>query len=236
MSEDRDSRREAHYQESAWDLATQLVAAEDEIARLKQEHVHGEFRRWSKTARLFRDIVISEKIDGTNAGIHISETGEVAAQSRNKIITPESDNYGFARWVHGNAESLAYILGPGLHFGEWWGQGIQRRYDMGEKRFSLFNTSRWTALEDRDGVEESPAFRALETGLVGTIDAVPVLYEGPFSEARIRHALLGLESLGSVAAPGFMNPEGICVYHTQSRGIFKVTLDHNDAGKWEVDG
>ena len=32
----------------------------------------------------------------------------------------------------------------------------------------------------------------------------------------------------------FMNPEGICIYHTQTRGVMKVTLDHNDAGKWEA--
>ncbi|MFD6361860.1 hypothetical protein ACFWFX_18710 [Streptomyces roseolus] len=33
---------------------------------------------------------------------------------------------------------------------------------------------------------------------------------------------------------GFMNPEGICICHTQTRQVMKVTLDHNDAGKWEA--
>src|ERR1035437_8585597 len=62
-----------------------------------------------KIARLNRDIVITEKIDGTNAAIGIvelpqSEEGsvmyEVYAQSRNRIITPgKGDHAGFAAWV-----------------------------------------------------------------------------------------------------------------------------------------
>ena len=31
-----------------------------------------------------------------------------------------------------------------------------------------------------------------------------------------------------------MSPEGICVYHSQTRSVFKVTLDNNDKGKWEA--
>lgn len=190
-----------------------------------------EFKPWPKTARLFRDIVITEKLDGTNAAIHIDDAGRVAAQSRNRLVTPEADNYGFATWVHANAADLAYILGPGLHFGEWWGQGIQRRYGLEEKRFSLFNTARWW-----DGVDEgqgtSMASRAEGTVLRDQIAAVPVIYAGVFSDARIHHALMSLKLHGSHAAPGFMNPEGICVYHSQSKNVFKVTLDHNDAGKW----
>ncbi|MFD9442141.1 RNA ligase family protein [Streptomyces sp. NPDC060001] len=216
-----------------------------------------EFTPWPKTSRLFRDIVVTEKLDGTNAAVHISKgtavdnpmvfevyplkPGEVyhdgyvwhvSAQSRKRIITPESDNYGFARWVGDNAAELIGIFGPGLHFGEWWGQGIQRRYDMPGKVFSLFNTERWFKTGD-DGLD-SMATRAELSSLAGQVRAVPVIYQGVFSEARINHALLSLKAHGSHAAPGFMNPEGICIFHTQTRGVMKVTLDHNDAGKWEA--
>lgn len=184
------------------------------------------FQEWPKTKRLFRDIVITEKLDGTNAGIHVSEDGRVAAQSRNRMITPEHDNYGFARWVDENREEIARILGPGLHFGEFWGRGIARKYGLTARRFSLFNTARY--------VEQFPM---LENGLElegGSLDVVPVLYEGPFSEAEITSWLESLRKYGSVAAPGFMNPEGICIFHTQTRMVLKVTLDANDAGKWEA--
>jgi hypothetical protein len=193
-----------------------------------------EFTPWPKTARLFRDVVITEKLDGTNAAIHIDCASNVAAQSRNRLITPTFDNYGFATWVHENVVDLAYILGPGLHFGEWWGREIQRGYGLKGKRFSLFNTERWYKTGP-DGLD-SMATRAGNTllGIDGVIGAVPVLYQGAFSEGAVLWALENLKSDGSQAAPGFMNPEGICVYHSQSKNVFKVTLDHNDAGKWEA--
>ncbi|MGW6638481.1 RNA ligase family protein [Streptomyces cyaneofuscatus] len=210
-----------------------------------------DFREWPKTPRLFREIVITEKLDGTNAAIHIERLPDnklhmadhtrltyvdgqwygLAAQSRKRMITPQDDNYGFARWVHENAADLVTILGPGLHFGEWWGQGIQRRYGMDRKMFSLFNTSRWREVDESN---TSPELRALDASVGAQIDAVPVLYSGQFDETEIRQQLYYLQLGGSKAAPGFMNPEGICVYHSQTRSVFKVTLDANDAGKWEA--
>ncbi len=215
-----------------------------------------EFVEWPKTKRLFRDIVITEKLDGTNSAIHISAGYEVAhpslfelkpgeaivdgrlyrlsAQSRKRIITPgkTSDNYGFAAWVYDNAADLVRILGEGLHYGEWYGKGIQRGYGLDGRRFALFNTARWFATGE-DGLD-SMSTRAETSALAGQIGAVPVIYVGVFSEARINHALLSLKTHGSHAAPGFMNPEGVCIFHTQTRNVFKVTLDNQDAGKWEV--
>ncbi|WP_282203907.1 RNA ligase family protein [Kitasatospora fiedleri] len=190
-----------------------------------------EFTAWPKTARLFRDVTITEKLDGTNAGIHISEDGQVVAQSRKRLLTPEADNYGFARWVADNAAELTYILGPGLHFGEWWGAGIQRRYGLTERRFSLFNVDRWFKA-DPGGT--SMCARAEQSSLDDVVDAVPVMYRGPFSESVIVRAMTNLREEGSFAVSGFMNPEGICVYHSQSRDVYKVTLDNNDRGKWEA--
>jgi hypothetical protein len=185
-----------------------------------------EFTPWPKTKRLFRDITVTEKLDGTNAAVHVVENPElpgtyaVSAQSRNRLVYPGDDNYGFAAWVAENASALAELLGPGLHFGEWWGRGIQRGYGLAERRFSLFNTD---------------VHRHTYGDLGGVIvTAVPVLYQGTFSEARIRSALGRLQLCGSVAAAGFMNPEGVCVWHSQTRQVLKVTLDSNDAGKWET--
>lgn len=190
-----------------------------------------EFKEWGKTHRLFRDIVVTEKIDGTNACVIFEKadgasTGhladhlyEVGAQSKNRLITPEKDNYFFARWVYSNAEELFKLLGPGRHYGEWWGAGIQRRYDQATKRFSLFNTEKHSGLNNIVG------------GVM--VDAVPVLYQGMFSEEAIMDSARALKDFGSVAAPGFMNPEGICIYHTQADRVMKFTFDNNDKSKWE---
>ena len=83
-----------------------------------------EFQEFGKIARLSRECTITEKIDGTNASIFIGENGEFLIGSRSRWITPEEDNYGFAKWALTNKEELLK-LGVGHHFGEWWGIGIQ---------------------------------------------------------------------------------------------------------------
>jgi len=209
-----------------------------------------EFQAWPKTSRFFRDIVITEKIDGTNAAVQIikadnlthwyhedgtrswfdpqpldavmleSESYVVYAQSRNRLIDVKNDNAGFAGWVQKHAAELVTFLGEGTHFGEWWGSGIQRGYGLskGEKHFSLFNTHR---------------FEEIQTVSDDLVRCVPVLFQGPMEQQAITFALEHLETYGSEAAPAFPKPEGICIYHTSSRLVQKVTLDNNDAGKWE---
>jgi hypothetical protein len=93
-----------------------------------------EFKAWPKIARLNRRMIITEKIDGTNAAVIVTEGGQVYAQSRTRLITPgkTTDNFGFAAWVEQNKVFLAERLGPGYHYGEWWGVGIQRGYGLRE--------------------------------------------------------------------------------------------------------
>lgn len=168
------------------------------------------FQAFPKIARLCRDVIVTEKIDGTNASIWIDGVGTVRAASRNRFITTEDDNFGFARWVRDNEDELRR-LGPGSHFGEWWGKGIQRGYGVPDKRFSLFNVSRW--LDDA----ARPA----------CCRVVPIMYQGPMTQfmGGLNHVLADLASAGSLAAPGFMQPEGIVVFHASANVLFKRTLD-----------
>lgn len=172
-----------------------------------------EFREFPKIARLNREVIVTEKIDGTNAAVVITEDGQIGAQSRSRIITPEDDNFGFAKWVQENADELRK-LGPGHHFGEWWGKGIQRGYGLTEKRFSLFNVSRWS----------DPAVRP------ACCHVVPVLAMSTGFEAAYV-ALDSLRHAGSVAAPGFMKPEGVVAFHAQGNLMFKATIEKDEEWK-----
>lgn len=158
-----------------------------------------EFQPFPKIARLNRECVITEKIDGTNAQVSIDDDGVIMAGSRSRWITPgkSTDNYGFAAWVQDNADELRK-LGPGNHFGEWWGSGIQGGYGLpkGEKRFSLFNVALW---EDNNLRPDC-------------CRVVPTLYRGPFSTLAVEDAVRRLRDYGSIAAPGFMKPKGIIVW------------------------
>lgn len=188
------------------------------------------FTPFPSIARLSRDVVVTEKLDGTNAQIHITETGQVFAGSRSRWITPEVDNYGFARWVKDNEDTLR-LLGPGSHFGEWWGAGIQRRYGLSEKRFSLFNAGRWSSeMNNNFNIDNrlATSTRCIE---VPCCHVVPVLLRWTFDTTKIDATLASLATNGSVAAPGFMQPEGIVVYHTKSDTLYKKTLDKNDRHK-----
>lgn len=169
-----------------------------------------EFEAFPSIPRLKQGCTITEKIDGTNAQVLISDDGtEILAGSRNRWLTLEADNFGFARWVEENRVDLLK-LGPGRHFGEWWGSGIQRRYGLQEKRFSLFNTGRWTVPD---------------VILPACVGLVPILYQGDFSTNVIEEQLALLKERGSTAAPGFMDPEGIVIYLPAARQLFKATLD-----------
>lgn len=180
------------------------------------------YPRFSPIPRLFKDTVITEKIDGTNGMIEILECGTVRAGSRTRYVKIGDDNYGFAGWVKQNEDELRDFLGPGRHYGEWFGQKIQRTYGLTERRFALFNTRRW--FDPRSTPSGSNACPPCCT-------VVPVLYNGVFEHSAIDKALDRLKREGSVLVPGFKNPEGIVVFHTASQGLYKVTLDNNDAHK-----
>lgn len=166
------------------------------------------FPTFRKIPRLSRPIIITEKIDGTNAVIYIGEDGEFKTGSRNRWITPEDDNHGFSSWAYGNISELL-SLGPGLHYGEWWGCGIQRGYGQASKRFSLFKS------------DNIPA----------CCETVPILYSGNFSMEAVDATLAELEQSGSKCAPGFMHPEGIVLYHSAANVRFKKTIDDDDFAK-----
>jgi RNA ligase len=191
-----------------------------------------EFQPWPKTPRLFRDVIVTEKIDGTNAAVVIEQTDQVdftavatpivggvtynvAAQSRSRLLGLDKgeNNHGFARWVAENAQTLVRDLGDGRHFGEWWGQGIQRGYGLNHKRFSLFNVTKWWGVNTTIGFDTE------------NLTVVPCLYTGLLTERTVESISGLLSDSGSAAAPGFMNPEGICVFHTASRQVYKYTLD-----------
>lgn len=196
-----------------------------------------EFKAFPKMPRWSRDISITEKIDGSNASVLIHELPEgeetpawvaldpyliahvgrrlVYAGKRTAWCTPDKDNFGFATWVKDNAGELVK-LGPGQHFGEFWGPGIQRRYNIAEKRFSLFNVGRW------DGVKQTPP---------ACCHVVPVLYQGPLVEGVVTDVVAKLAHTGSIAAPGFMDPEGVMIFHVASGQTFKKTIKNDEAPK-----
>ena len=190
------------------------------------------FTGFPKLARLSRECIITEKLDGTNAQVYITEDGNMLVGSRTRWITPEQDNHGFAAWAHAHRDELM-TLGVGRHFGEWWGQGIQRKYGMTEKRWSLFNVSRWClAGETPQRIPTAdPRTEKYQDVLPACCSLVPVLYHGIFTTDACEAAIADLRANGSKAAPGYLSPEGIVCFHIAGNFGFKKTLEKDDVPK-----
>ena len=88
------------------------------------------------------------KLHGTNAAVQI-DNGNVLYQSRSRLISPGSDNAGFAAWASQyEAEWLSTgSRGAGpkdstyVFYGEWFGPGIQKKVacsEVPEKSFAIF--------------------------------------------------------------------------------------------------
>ncbi len=108
-----------------------------------------------------------------------------------------------------NKQSL-YDLGPGHHFGEWWGQGINRGYGLKERKFSLFYSPK----------EKLPI----------CCDVVPTLYDDMTIDVNrlptlIDAAILSLQLAGSIAAPNYLNPEGIVIHSKLAGARYKVIIN-----------
>lgn len=170
-----------------------------------------EFKRWPKIPRIENETyTVTEKIDGSNACVVIDAEGNIGAQSRTQLIYPNDaehkhqDNLGFAAWVAEHADDLKK-LGPGHHYGEWWGQKINRAYGLDHKRFSLF------------------AWYTPDENMPECCYRVPVLSQSARYDELDTY--IDFIKMGSCAAPGFLKPEGLVLRSNTNGGLFKVIID-----------
>ena len=100
------------------------------------------------------------KLHGTNASVVIKSDGTQYCQSRSNIITPDNDNYGFARWhqtridffndIYEQVTDYADCNGNDIVvYGEWAGKGIQKGVGISQvdKHFYVFAI----AIANQDG-------------------------------------------------------------------------------------
>ena len=174
-----------------------------------------EFVAWPKIPRaVLGTIVITEKLDGTNACVIVQDNEIVGVQSRKRMLNvgKDTDNYGFAQHVFDNQEKFLE-LGEGSHYGEWTGLGIQGNpHCLPEKRFFLFNTRRWG--------EHNPPPEG--------IYVVDVLYQGEYSHEVVDATMNSL--LESSKEAGY-KPEGCVVYFPKLEAMEKHTFEYSK-GKW----
>ena len=105
------------------------------------------------------DFTQTVKIHGTNGGVILFKDGTIRTQSRNRVLSPESDNNGFDKWIAERAnqwrEISDYLFGKGeamasyefttadkiVVYGEFAGESIQSKVAMVDtpKSFYVFD-------------------------------------------------------------------------------------------------
>lgn len=169
---------------------------------------------------------ITEKVDGTNGLIKISRY--VCFGSRNRYITPEDDNNGFAKFFSKYQKELFSVFNtidkeyppngidaPLNIYGEWFGKGIQRGYGLAEKHFMPFS--------------EFLATKLIDAG-VPNIKMPVTLYSGKFSIATLDGCMNKLKDEGSQVIPGYNRPEGVVIYFPTYNFRLKETFE---GPKWK---
>lgn len=138
-----------------------------------------EFKEWVPIARLNREIIITEKIDGTNGVVYVGEDGTVLAGSRSCWLTAATgDNHGFAKWVSEHEDELRE-LGPGYHYGEWYGSGVNLPIEV-EGRADGADAA------EAPGAAESSEGRNAETrGVLMGAGRLRVYVAGPISKGDV---------------------------------------------------
>lgn len=164
---------------------------------------------------------VTQKIHGTNAQVFIFQQPDgtlgLLVGSRTRYITPDADNYGFATHVYAHKQEFIDKLGPGHHYGEWAGPGINSGEGLSQKMFLLFD--HWKFPPERP--------------LPPQVGVVPVLHYGKFDLSKVDEAMADLKANGSKAVPGFDRPEGVVVSIKGDR--YKVVFAAEDS-KWARGG
>jgi hypothetical protein len=130
------------------------------------------------------------KLHGTNAAVRITDDGTVVAQSRNRDITVEDDNCGFAAWVSEREDTFKNYPSGMTIFGEWAGKGIQKvdAVTQVDRKFHIF------AIHKDDKIFYSPAaiYHTLRSDLPSDTEVIPVSYILPFDfsdEGQVKSSL-----------------------------------------------
>lgn len=115
------------------------------------------------------------KLHGTNAGLVRSPEGVLSVQSRNRVITPDDDNAGFAAYIASLDDGYLRAAVPegSALYGEWVGPGIQKGTALSqlpERKFVVFDRYYFGA---RHGVMQ------------GRRLASPTMPEGPFDSVDV---------------------------------------------------
>ena len=210
------------------------------------------FVKFDKIPRLSRNMVITEKIDGTNAQIYICTLADIYTAFAGDYQNQEDygkdfvDQYCLYQinefFIFAGSRNRWLSVGTGKNcdnhgFAGWVKENAEELFKLGEGRH--FGEWYGKGIQRNYGLDEKrfALFNVKRWSNIEEIpnccEVVPVLYEGMFDIKTIEMQLELLKNCGSKIAPGFKNPEGIVIFHKASGKLFKKTIigDEKPKGK-----
>lgn len=169
---------------------------------------HGNFVKYPRTPHLFAaagtsddkrlsvqeslrliaepSLIVEEKIDGTNVGLHFSENNELVLQCRGHLINegmhPQYDL--FKRWANAKTPMLRAMLGTRfILFGEWMYAKHSIHYLELKHYFFEFD------IYDKQTASFLTLEKRLELLSGTSIQTVPVLHQGPIGRAALQELI-----------------------------------------------
>lgn len=224
-----------------------------------------DFQKFSKIPRLSREIVVSEKIDGTNAQVVVFDTTDFLeyinidhlkeispADKRDRLnrldrfirefclYEEEIVPYKYALYVFaGSRKRWLNLESDNYGFANWVKENAKELTNLGKGRH--FGEYYGKDIQRNYGLQEKrfALFNIKRWGDPETRPAccgvVPALWRGMFDTKAIELLLQDLETEGSQAVTGFMRPEGIVIYHTASGRLFKKTIVDDEKPKSQIE-
>lgn len=223
-----------------------------------------DFQKFSKIPRLSREIIVTEKIDGSNGqvvifdntdfveyidkndpeGVVLPDRAEKDAEIADFIsnyclyaeeITPEYYLYVFA----GSRKRWLNLDSDNYGFANWVKENAKELTNLGKGRH--FGEYYGKDIQRNYGLQEKrfALFNVKRWGDPETrpacCEVIPVLWRGMFDTGVIDIVIKALGKGGSIVSPGFIKPEGIVIYHTASGRLFKKTIVGDEKPKGKLE-
>ena len=150
------------------------------------------------------------KLHGSNAGVRVSQEDTVAPQSRIRVLSLDSDNYGWAAFVESRkaifVEIARSFCSEGFDvtvYGEWIGPGIQKSVainQLPEKQFVIFGAVVHDGSEDpgychEEGILASKDYSEHHIHFIGEVPTYELSAVDFLDEASLQTALDRAEEL-----------------------------------------
>lgn len=148
--------------------------------------------KFAEAFKVGEHITITEKIDGANASIAVSEDGKLIAFSRRNELTPESNLQGFYEYVQSlDPTMISCVLGTRyIFFGEWLVKHTIKYPQEKMKQFYVFDV--W----DTEIEQYIPWEQAKQMAEFCGLKMIPVFYDGPFTSWEHVYSFVGKTEMG----------------------------------------